>query len=93
MKLNRKSGANLATTAAVLVVTGAVLIGSATATEIKGRCFGVNACKGQGECKSSASWTEKSKYENKCKGQNGCKGQGWVSMLQADCQGTWEPAS
>jgi hypothetical protein len=43
----------MAMTAAALIVTGAVLIGSASATEIKGRCFGVNSCKGQGECKSA----------------------------------------
>jgi len=65
-------------------VTGAVLIGSASATEIKGRCFGVNSCKDQGECKSSV---------NDCKGKNACKGQGWLGMLQLECtnsNGRWE---
>ncbi|HET7446683.1 MAG TPA: hypothetical protein VFJ49_01965 [Methyloceanibacter sp.] len=84
MKLNEKSGARMAMTAAALIVTGAVLIGSASATEIKGRCFGVNSCKGQGECKSSV---------NDCKGKNACKGQGWLGMLQQDCtnsKGRWE---
>jgi hypothetical protein len=51
MKLNRKSGAKLAMIAAVLVVTGATLIGAAMADTVKGRCFGVNGCKGQGNCK------------------------------------------
>ena len=84
MKLNEKSGARMAMTAAALIVTGAVLIGSASATEIKGRCFGVNSCKGQGECKSAV---------NDCKGKNACKGQGWLGMLQQDCtnsKGRWE---
>ena len=88
MKLNRKSGAKLAMTAAVLVVTGATLIGAATAETVKGRCFGVNGCKGQGNCKSA-----KKGFTNECKGHNACKGQGWLEMLQTDCsdqQGQWE---
>lgn len=87
MKLNRKSGAKLAMTAAVLFVTGATLIGAATADTVKGRCFGVNGCKGQGNCKST---------KNDCKGKNACKGQGWLSMLQSECsdkQGQWEAIS
>ena len=84
MQLNRKSGAKLAMTAAVLVVTGATLIAAANADTVMGRCFGVNGCKGQGNCKSS---------KNDCKGKNACKGQGWLSMLQSECsdkQGQWE---
>ena len=54
MKLNRKSGPKLAMGAAVLVVTGATLIGAATAETVKGRCFGVNGCKGQGNCKQES---------------------------------------
>ena len=80
----RKVGCQNGTTAAALIVTGAVLIGSASATEIKGRCFGVNSCKDQGECKSSV---------NDCKGKNACKGQGWLGMLQLECtnsNGRWE---
>ncbi len=69
MKLNRKSGAKLAMGAAVLVVTGATLIGAAMGETVKGRCFGVNGCKGQGNCKST---------KNDCKGKNACKGQGWL---------------
>jgi hypothetical protein len=89
MKLNRKSGAKLAMTAAVLVVTGATLIGAATADTVKGRCFGVNGCKGQGNCKQESATHPK----NACTGQNACKGQGWLSMLQDECndkQGQWE---
>jgi hypothetical protein len=85
MKLNKKSGARMAMTAAVLLVSGATIIGAAAMAEtVKGRCFGVNGCKGQGNCKST---------KNDCKGKNACKGQGWLEMLQADCsdkQGQWE---
>lgn len=84
MKLNQKSGARIAMTAAVLLVSGSALIGVAMAETVKGRCFGVNGCKGQGNCKST---------KNDCKGHNACKGQGWLEMLQADCsdkQGQWE---
>jgi hypothetical protein len=91
MKLNRKSGAKLAMTAAVLFVTGATLIGAATADTVKGRCFGVNGCKGQGNCKNADANAKHS--QNDCKGKNACKGQGWLSMLQDECtnsQGQWE---
>ena len=76
MRLNRKSGANIAMTAAALLVSG-VLISSVAAVEYKGRCFGVNGCAGKGACKSA---------KNDCKGKNACKGQGWVEMLQDDCK-------
>jgi hypothetical protein len=84
MKLNRKSGAKIAMTAATLLVAGATLISAASAETVQGRCFGVNGCKGQGNCKSA---------KNDCKGKNACKGQGWQSMLQDDCShagGQWE---
>ena len=76
MKLNQKSGARIAMTAAALLVSGGP-IGSAAAAEFKGRCFGVNGCAGKGDCKST---------KNDCKGKNACKGQGWVEMLQDDCK-------
>ena len=76
MKLNRKSGAKIAMTAAALLVSGA-LISTVAAEEFKGRCFGVNGCAGKGACKSA---------KNDCKGKNACKGQGWVEMLQEDCK-------
>ncbi len=84
MKLNQKSGAKLAMTAAVLVVTGATLISAANAETVLGRCFGVNGCAGKGACKST---------KNDCKGKNSCKGTGWFSMLQDECSGAggqWE---
>ena len=77
MKLNRKSGAKLAMTAAALVVSGTALVATAFAAEgIPGRCFGVNGCAGKGACKTA---------KNDCKGKNACKGQGWVEMLQDEC--------
>lgn len=78
MKLNAKSGASIALTAAALIIGGATLIGTASADDIKGRCFGVNGCKGQGACKGA---------KNECKGHNACKGQGWLSMTDVDCKG------
>jgi hypothetical protein len=65
-------------TAAALIISGATLIGAATADTVKGRCFGVNGCKGQGGCKTA---------KNDCKGHNACKGQGWLSMSEEDCNG------
>ena len=76
MKLNQKSGAKIAMTAAALLVSGA-LIGSAMAVDFKGRSFGVNGCAGKGACKTT---------KNDCKGKNACKGQGWVEMLQDECK-------
>ena len=77
MKLNQKSGAKIAMTAAALVVSGAALIATAYADPIPGRCFGVNGCAGKGACKTA---------NNDCKGHNKCKGQGWVQMLQDECK-------
>jgi uncharacterized membrane protein len=75
MKLNQKSGAKLAMTAAALLVTG-TLASAAMAETVEGQCFGVNGCKGQGACKSA---------QNDCKGHNACKGKGWLSMTELDC--------
>jgi hypothetical protein len=75
MKLNRKSGAAIASAAGLLVASG-VFISSALAVEVQGRCFGVNGCAGKGECKSA---------KNDCKGKNACQGQGWVQMKEDEC--------
>ena len=48
MKLNLRSGATIAITAAALIISGAPLIGAAHAEDAKGHCQGVNGCKGQG---------------------------------------------
>ena len=77
MKLNQKSGAKIAMTAAALVVSSTALIATAFADPIPGRCFGVNGCAGKGACKTA---------NNDCKGHNKCKGQGWVQMLQDECK-------
>ena len=59
MNVNRKMvSAALATTAAALFATSAV-IGTASAEDVKVKCYGANACKGHGQCKTS---------------MNGCKG-------------------
>lgn len=68
------SGAALAAVAAVLF--SAVPVTTASATEAKVHCQGVNACKGQSACKTAS---------NECKGQNSCKGQGFVEMTQKEC--------
>lgn len=46
------------------------------ATEIKGKCFGINACKAKGECATKT---------NSCHYKNSCKGKGWVSKTQKEC--------
>ena len=76
MKLNKKSGAKIAMTAAALIVSGTALVATAYADPIPGRCFGVNGCAGKGACKST---------KNDCKGKNACKGKGWLEMLNTEC--------
>lgn len=73
MRINT-SGAALAAVAAVLFNVASV--GSASATEAKVQCEGVNACKGQSACKTAS---------NGCKGQNACKGQGFLELTQKEC--------
>ncbi len=76
MIVNRKMvSAALATTAAALFATSAV-ISTASAEEVKIKCYGANACKGHSECKTSMSG---------CKGKNACKGKGFESMTEAAC--------
>ena len=50
--------------------------GAAVASNAKGRCWGVNACKGQGQCDGAG---------HSCAGANACKGQGWLQLAKADC--------
>jgi hypothetical protein len=47
------------------------------ATEAKGECHGINACKGKGDCGGPG-------YG--CAGNNSCKGKGWLSMTEAQCK-------
>ena len=84
MKLNQKSGAKIAMTAAALLVTGTLATSVMAAGGTQGKCFGVNGCKGQGACKTT---------QNGCKGHNTCKGKGWVAMTDTECaeaSGTFE---
>lgn len=67
----------IASTAAMLLITGAV---TARADEMMSgkqvTCFGINSCKGHGSCKTA---------QNDCKGKNGCKGQGNTVTSPDDC--------
>ncbi|MES1196203.1 MAG: hypothetical protein ABUL58_04580 [Steroidobacter sp.] len=74
MKMTGKSGAAIATAAALLF--SSVTVGIANADEAKVQCMGVNACKGQSACKTAS---------NSCKGQNSCKGKGFLELSQKDC--------
>lgn len=67
----------VASAAAVLLISGAVV---ARADEMGGKkvaCMGINSCKGHGSCKSA---------QNDCKGKNGCKGQGKTMTTAEDCK-------
>ena len=76
MNVNRKMvSAALATTAAALFATSA-FISTASAEDVKIKCYGANACKGHSECKTSM---------NGCKGKKACKGKGFESMTEAAC--------
>jgi hypothetical protein len=68
------TGIALATAAAALFATGALLSPLAQAADAGVKCTGTNSCKGTSECKTA---------KNECKGQNSCKGQGWVSAKSA----------
>ena len=67
--------AALVTTAAALFATTAV-IDTASAEDVKIKCYGANACKGHGQCKTSM---------NGCKGKNACKGKGFEEMTEKAC--------
>ena len=69
------SGVALATAAAMLFSTAAVLPAHA-ADEAKVKCEGANSCKGKGACATA---------KNSCAGQNSCKGQSYVLLPKADC--------
>jgi len=75
MNVNRRLvSAAIATAAAALFATG--MVSTATAQEVKVKCYGANACKGKSECKTSMSG---------CKGKNACKGQGFEQMTEKAC--------
>ena len=77
MNVNRKMlSAALATSAAALFATSAVLSTANAADEVKDKCYGANTCKGNGQCKTSM---------NGCKGKNMCKGKGFDTMTEKEC--------
>jgi hypothetical protein len=84
MKLNQKSGATIAMTAAALLVSGTLATSAFAAGSTEGHCVGANACKGQSACKTA---------QNDCKGLNACKGKGYLVMTEDECAkagGTFE---
>jgi len=75
MDLNRRLiGVAIATAAAAVFAAG--VAGTASAQEVKVKCYGANACKGKSECKTSMS---------SCKGKNACKGKGFEMMTEKAC--------
>jgi hypothetical protein len=75
MDLNRRLiGVAIATAAAAVFAAG--VAGTASAQEVKVKCYAANACKGKSECKTSMS---------SCKGKNACKGQGFEMMTEKAC--------
>jgi hypothetical protein len=77
MKMNQKSGAKIALTAAALLVSGTLATSAVAAGGETGKCFGVNACKGQSACKTASS---------ACKGHNACKGKGFTVTSAEECK-------
>ena len=71
--------AAMVTTAAALFATTAV-IGTASAEDVKIKCYGANACKGHGQCKTS---------------MNGCKGRSEERRVGKECippcRSRWSP--
>lgn len=63
MKLNTKTGAAVAATAATLFLAGVVTAPVAEAKGKSGHHMGANSCKGKNACKGA----------NKCKAGNKCK--------------------
>jgi uncharacterized membrane protein len=73
----RKSNraALVATAAATLLLSGAVIARASDAAGGEVHCAGVNECKGKGSCAGAS---------NACKAQNSCKGKGWVDASSAE---------
>lgn len=76
MKLNQKSGAKIAMTAAAVLFSGALATSAFAAGGNTGKCFGVNGCKGKSACKTA---------QSDCKGHNACKGKGFIVMTDTEC--------
>lgn len=72
-----KTGALIAASAAVLVMSGYAAADDMSKGEAKVHCTGVNSCKGTSDCKTA---------ENACKGQNVCKGHGFLALTAEECK-------
>ncbi|CAH0355408.1 MULTISPECIES: hypothetical protein [Sphingomonadaceae] len=76
-----KTGAAIASAAAMLALTGLATTAPAYAAGGKAakvqHCYGVNSCKGTSDCKTAT---------NDCKGQNSCKGQGFKALSAKACK-------
>lgn len=80
MKINKKSGAILAASAAAFLMSGAMTTADAGKHGAKDgnvKCYGVTVCKGHSACKTAS---------NACKGQNACKGKGFVKVSAQACK-------
>jgi hypothetical protein len=75
VKLNSKSGAAIAATAATLFLAGASMSTAAYAAG-EGHCVGGTPVKARAGCK----WSNHS-----CKGLNACKGQGFSELTKGEC--------
>lgn len=74
-----KTGAAIASAAAMLALTGLATTAPAQAAGKTAKaqpCYGVNSCKGTSDCKSGT---------HDCKGQNDCKGQGFKDLSTKAC--------
>ena len=67
---------SIATTAAMLALSGIAVVAPAFAADKAVHCYGVNTCKGTSDCKTA---------KNDCKGQNSCKGTGFKEMSAKKC--------
>lgn len=79
--INFKTGASVASAAAMLAMTSVASFAPAQAagahaTAKAQPCYGVNSCKGTSDCKSGA---------HDCKGMNDCKGQGFKDLTAKKC--------
>lgn len=79
--INFKTGAHIASAAAVLAVSSLAGVSPAQARHHESAkvqpCYGVNSCKGTSDCKSGT---------HECKGQNDCKGQGFKDISAKACR-------
>jgi hypothetical protein len=65
----------LATAAATLLLSGAVVAKAGDTAGGEVHCAGINECKGKGSCAGAS---------NACKAQNECKGKGYVDVSSAE---------